>query len=208
MISIEKDGFKFIGVLLLAGVVFLFIFPAVSALLFGLMLALALFFRETKREADFTDQQIVSPASGKLIDIREVFEPEFLKANVRRVSIFMSLFDEHINYAPVNGEVVSLRHRAGGFKKAYLEEASDCNEAQEIGWHFPGGDILMRQIAGVVARRIVCRCRAGDSMRAGEKLGLIRLGSRVELFLPLSTHLRVSPGQKVTGGVTVIGEIP
>jgi len=207
MIIIEKDGFKFIGALFAAGVVFLFLFLPLAIFFFVLALAVALFFRETKRGMTFADQQIVSPASGKVVDIREVFEPEFLKEKTRRVSIFMSLLDEHINYAPVKGEVVFLKHRNGGFKRAYLEEASDCNEAQQIGYRSDQYEILMKQIAGVVARRIVCRCRVGDTLRAGEKMGLIRFGSRVELFLPLGARLRISPGQKVKGGMTIIGDI-
>ncbi|MFH1038206.1 MAG: phosphatidylserine decarboxylase [PVC group bacterium] len=207
---VEKDGLKFIGLFFVIGAVFLFIFWRlwpIGALFLLLALASALFFRESPVETTFDGPQIVAPASGTIIDIREVREPDFMGEMVRKISIFMSLFDEHINYAPAAGEVAYLSRQPGGFKKAYLESASEGNEAQKIGFRGDRCSWMMKQIAGVVARRIVCRCRVGDRLRAGEKLGLIRFGSRVELFFPLSASFTVSPGDRVRGGRTLIGKI-
>ncbi len=208
--TVEKEGLKFIGPFLVLAAVFLFIFWQLwplGVLFLLLALAATLFFRESRIEGAFEDSLIVAPASGKIIEIREVREPDFLGETVRKISIFMSLFDEHVNYAPATGEVAFLSHRPGGFKKAYLDEASEGNEAQKIGFHGEGCSWMMKQIAGVIARRIVCRCRVGDRLRAGEKLGLIRFGSRVELFFPLSASFTVSPGEHVRGGRTIIGKI-
>ena len=205
---VEKDAFKFLAGLGVIAVVFFVLdfWPgALIALL--LLVAVALFMRETKREANFTSDQIVSPASGKIIEIEEVFEPEFVKEQTRKISIFMSLFDEHINYAPITGKVDYLRHKPGGFKKAYLKEASAQNEAQYIGFRQGDNRVLMKQIAGVVARRIICRCRLQNVFQAGVKLGLIRFGSRVELFLPLRMKIRVKPGDAVKGASTIIGSV-
>lgn len=210
MMTVEKDGLKFIGGFFLLGVVFLFIFWhlwPIGVLFLLLALASTLFFRETRVATEFDDSQIVAPASGKIIDIREIREPDFLKDQVIRISIFMSIFDEHINYAPVTGEVAYLSHQPGGFKKAYLDAASAGNEAQKIGFRNEKTSWMIKQIAGVVARRIVCRCRVGERLRAGKKLGLIRFGSRVELFFPLSTEFTVKPGEHVRGGRTVIGRL-
>ncbi|MDP8275266.1 MAG: hypothetical protein RAO92_02580, partial [Candidatus Euphemobacter frigidus] len=136
-ITVESDGLKFIGLFFLIGVLFLFVFWRlwpIGVIFFLLTLSSTLFFRETHTETKFEDSQIVAPASGKIIDIREVLEPDFLKQKVKRISIFMTLFDEHINYAPATGEVVYLSHQPGGFKRAYLDEASISNEAQKIGF--------------------------------------------------------------------------
>ena len=205
---VEKDAFKFLAGLATVAAVFLVLNFWPGALAAALLLAaVALFMRETIREANFSDGQIVSPASGKIIAIEEVLEPEFLREKTRKISIFMSLLDEHVNYAPITGTVAYLRHKRGGFKKAYLEEASAQNECQYIGFQRGDSSLLMKQIAGVVARRIICRCRLQDNLRAGEKLGLIRFGSRVELFLPLRMKIRVKEGDRVKGASTIIGSI-
>lgn len=207
MIVIEKEGFRFIPIFLIPGVILLFLFWPAGVLLVLLALGVTLFFRETKTGKVFSDTDIVSPASGKVIDIREVYEPEYLKIRAVRVSIFMSLFDEHVNYSPFESEVEYLRHQPGGFKRAYLDEASAGNEAQYIGLRGAEFSGLVKQIAGVIARRIVCRCRPGDKLAPGEKLGLIRFGSRVELFFPPDTDLNLKVGEKVLGGRTIIGKI-
>lgn len=208
-ITVEKDGFKFIIPALLIGFIVLFItnFWPVGLILILFAVASTLFFRQVHTDTDFDDTQIVAPASGKVIEIREVMEPDFIKDRVIKISIFMSVFDEHINYAPASGEVAYLSHSPGGFKRAYLDAASDGNEAQKIGFCNERSAWMMKQIAGVVARRIVCRCRVGDHLRTGEKLGLIRFGSRVELFFPLGTEFTINPGEHIRGGRTIIGRL-
>lgn len=210
MYTIEKDGWKFIALFILLGLGFLFLVKILwplGALFLLLAAATAGFFRQPRIDRTFAEGEIVAPASGTLIDIREIEETDYLKEKVRRVSIFMSILDEHINYAPLAGEVAYLAHQPGRFKQAFREEASMNNEAQKIGFRDGGKTWLIKQIAGIVARRIVCRCRIGDRLRTGEKLGMIRFGSRVELFFPLSAVFTVNPGDKVKGGRTVMGKI-
>ncbi len=205
---VEKDAFKFLAGLAVVAVIFFVLeFWAGALLALLLLVAVALFMRETIREPDFPDDRIVSPASGKIIEIKEVFETEYVRERTRKISIFMSLLDEHVNYAPITGTVAYLRHKPGGFKKAYLAEASAQNEAQYIGFRRGESSLLMKQIAGVVARRIICRCRLREKFQAGEKIGLIRFGSRVELFLPLQMKIRVREGETVKGASTIIGSI-
>ena len=205
--TIEKEGLKFALPLLFAGVLLLFLWWPLGAVICLLAVAAALFFRETLGEVSFSAGQIVSPASGRVIDIRETEEPEFLKAPARRLSIFMSVLDEHVNYAPIGGVVAYLKHRPGSFRRAFLDAASEANESTAIGLRGEKAPVLMRQVAGILARRIVCRCRPGERLAPGQKLGLIRFGSRVDLFLPREARLRVSLGEKVRGGRTILGEI-
>jgi phosphatidylserine decarboxylase len=210
MYTIERDGWRFIVLFALLGLGFLFLVKVLWPLgiLFLLLAAgTAGFFRQPRIEQTFAKGEIVAPASGKVIDIREIEETDFLKQKVRRVSIFMSILDKHINYAPLAGEVAYLAHQPGQFKQAFREEASENNEAEKIGFRDGEKSWTIKQIAGIVARRIVCRCRIGDRLRAGQKLGMIRFGSRVELFFPLSAVFTVSLGEKVKGGRTVMGKM-
>ena len=210
MYTIEADGWKFIVPLAVIGLACLFLVKSLwPAGIFFLLLAAATacFFRQPRIDRTFAAGEIVAPASGTVIDIREIEENDFLKERVRRVSIFMSVLDEHINYAPLAGEVAYLAHQPGKFKQAFREEASEDNEAQKIGFRDGERSWMIKQIAGIVARRIVCRCRMGDRLRSGQKLGLIRFGSRVELFFPLSTVFTVRLGEKVKGGRTLMGRM-
>lgn len=208
-VSVEKDGYKFIIPALVIGLIFLFInnFWPVGIFLLIFALAATFFFREIHNDIHYDGNDIIAPASGKIIEIKEVMEPDYIKDRVIKLSIFMSIFDAHVNYAPLTGEVAYLSHQPGGFKKAYLDSASEFNEAQKIGFKNEKSVWMMKQIAGVVARRIVCRCRIGDHLKSGEKLGLIRFGSRVELFFPIGTEFSVTPGKNVRGGQTIIGRI-
>jgi len=212
---IDREAYKFDAVIL-AGIVGMGVLGALvwgGAWYFCLPLALVLvlvnlFLRETVRDIAFAPGEIVSPASGKVILVGESREPEFIGGPALKISIFMSVFDQHINYAPVGGKVQYLRYQEGSFHRAYLDDASESNEAQLIGFAGPGEQkVLIRQVAGILARRIVCRVRLGDSLRPGQGLGLIRFGSRVDIYLPSNTVLSVSMGDKVTGGLTVLGRL-
>lgn len=208
MYTIEKEGWRFIGFFALIGICLLLLVKILwpVGILFLFLAAISAgFFRQPRIEKTFAEGEIVAPASGKVIDIREIEERDFLKEKVRRISIFMSVFDEHINYAPRAGEVAYLAHQPGKFRQAFREEASENNESQKIGFRDGEKSWMIKQIAGTVARRIVCRCRISDRLRTGEKLGLIRFGSRVELFFPLSAEFTVALGEKVQGGRTVMG---
>lgn len=166
------------------------------------------FFRDPKRTIpEITDSVVLSPADGKVIDIEQVYEGEYLKQNAYKLSIFLSLLDVHINRAPISGKVNFLKYYPGSFKIAKLSSASECNEQNIIGIENSHYRVLVKQIAGMIARRIVCNLQVGSYVKAGEKFGMIKFGSRVETFIPLEAKLLVSVGEKVKAGETILAII-
>jgi phosphatidylserine decarboxylase len=163
------------------------------------------FFRDPEREIPEGEGVVVAPADGKIIEISETFEREFLKSSAYKVSIFLSVFDVHVNRIPVSGRISYFRYRRGAFHAAFRETASFENEQSVIGIETEGGKVLVKQIAGIIARRIVCNVREGYEVRRGERFGMIKFGSRVDLFLPKDTRLQVELHQKVKAGTTIIG---
>lgn len=172
------------------------------ALLFGALFC-AFFFRDPERRAPGDRAALLAPADGRVTEVGPAGEGE---PGTRRVSIFLSIFDVHVNRAPAAGEVLAVRYRQGAFKAAFRKDAADRNERNELEMTTERGTIRIRQIAGVVARRIVCRVRPGDHLAVGERFGLIRFGSRTDLLLPESVRVTVRPGDRVRGGLTVIGK--
>ena len=164
------------------------------------------FFRDPNRPGPRAEHLILAPADGRVVDVTEVEEPDFLHERARRVSIFMSVFDVHVNRHPVSGAVQYRHHRPGKFLNASLDKASVDNEQMSIGVKSPRGPVLTRQIAGLIARRIVSDPRPGDVVRQGERLGIIRFGSRVDTFLPLHARVLVKRGDRTRAGTTVLGE--
>ncbi len=165
------------------------------------------FFRDPERKIPDDPNAIVSPADGKVIQITEVHEHDFFKEKVSRLSIFLSVFDVHVNRVPIAGKVEHFWYQRGRFIPAFRESASVENEQTIIGIQDAGGrKVLYKQIAGIIARRIVCELREGNKVETGEKMGMIRYGSRVDLFFhPDSVELKVQKGQKVKGGSSIIG---
>lgn len=168
------------------------------------------FFRDPHREIPATNSNIVlAPADGRVAKITEVDEPEVIGGKAVRVSIVLSLFNVHINRMPVACTVTRLEHRPGKFGNAFREKSSTDNEHTFVGLDCGDGvRMAVKQIAGMVARRIVCNARVGAHYQAGERFGMIRFGSRTDLFLPSETRLRVSEGDRVQAGTTPIGERP
>ncbi|HWP65678.1 MAG TPA: phosphatidylserine decarboxylase family protein [Candidatus Limnocylindria bacterium] len=166
------------------------------------------FFRDPERVAPGDDHLVVSPADGKVIDVRPVAAPELLGTPATRVSIFMSPLDVHVNRSPVAGRIEAVRYTPGRFHAAFADKASDDNERTAMVLAGGGRRYLVVQIAGALARRIVCRRRQGDALARGERYGLIMFGSRVDLYLPPDVAVRVAEGARVRAGVSVIGEIP
>ena len=178
----------------------------------ALMLWVVAFFRDPERAIPHGPGLVVSPADGVVTHIDEVDEPAFLGGRARRVSIFMSLFNVHVNRAPAAGTVVHRHHRPGQFLNAMSAESSIRNEAHDLGLALdaPAGErMLVRQIAGVIARRIVCVPAVGDHLARGERLGMVKFGSRLEVFVPAARAwtIRVQVGQPVRAGATVLGEL-
>ena len=162
----------------------------------------AFFFRDPERQPPGETDALLAPADGRVTEVGLAGEGG---AGTQRVSVFLSLFDVHINRAPAAGRVRAVRYREGAFRAAFRKDAAERNERNELAMTTERGEIRVRQIAGVLARRIVCRVRAGDRLAVGERFGLIRFGSRTDLLVPPGVTLVVRPGDRVRAGVTVIG---
>jgi len=166
------------------------------------------FFRDPVRRGPRGGALILAPADGRVVAITEVDEPDFMKGRTRRISIFMNVFNVHVNRHPVDGVVAYRHYRAGKFLNATLDKASTDNEQSSLGVDAAKGRLLVRQIAGLVARRIVTDPSEGDAVRQGERLGVIRFGSRLDTYIPVEAKVTVHVGDKTQGGVTAIAEWP
>ena len=183
------------------------ILPAILTLLAGWVIA---FFRDPIRQGPRGDRYVLAAAEGHVVQVTEVDEPMYVKERAVRISVFLSVFDVHVNRYPVNGTVELVHYNPGKFLHAADEKASRDNEQASVGVRGPRGPVLVRQIAGLVARRIVTDGRPGDHAAQAARLGLIRFGSRTDVFLPLSARpaVKVKPGDRVRVGGTVLAEYP
>jgi phosphatidylserine decarboxylase len=175
-----------------------------------LLLALwvAYFFRDPERTGERGPSLVVSPADGKLIMITEVDEPSFVRGRAIRLSIFMNVFNVHVNRYPVDGTVRHVQYNKGKFINAAAEKSSLENEQMSVGIETPSHRILVRQIAGLIARRIVTYSKPGDIAKQGERMGIIRFGSRVDVFIPTNSAVRAKLGDLTTAGTTILAELP
>jgi phosphatidylserine decarboxylase len=164
------------------------------------------FFRDPERAWSRGERLIVAPADGKVVSVTEADEPAFFGGRAQRISIFMNVFDCHVNRYPTDGTVAYRHYTPGQFGHAGAEKASLSNEQSSIGLATARGKVLIRQIAGLVARRIVTDHQPGQAVHQAERLGMIRFGSRVDLFLPLGTRVLVHVGDTTRVGVTVVAE--
>jgi phosphatidylserine decarboxylase len=165
------------------------------------------FFRDPDRTGPRGEDLVIAPADGRVIQVSEVDEPAFLHGRAIRVSIFMNVFNVHVNRYPVTGTVRYVHYNPGKFLNAAADKASLENEQMSIGIEHPRGRVLVRQIAGLIARRIVTYSREGDAVEQAEKLGLIRFGSRVDVFLPPGTEITVKVGEHTVAGTSVIARV-
>jgi phosphatidylserine decarboxylase len=209
-LPVERDGLIFIlPTLVASGILFVFRFSWTGTLALLVAAFMAYFFRDPEREIPVGERMVLAPADGKIVAIKPFsdWRGPFGEPLVR-ISIFLSVFDVHVNRAPIAGLVHAVTHRPGRFKAAWGEEASQENEQTLLHFATPDGDVWVKLIAGLIARRIVCRVKVGEKVEAGQRIGLIRFGSRVDCILPEATILRVRRGQMVKGGTTVLGVIP
>jgi phosphatidylserine decarboxylase len=179
---------------------------AAAALWFLLAVWVVAFFRDPERTWSTGERLLVAPADGKVVSVVEVEEPAFFQGRAQRVSIFMNVFDCHVNRYPADGTVAYRHYNPGAFGHAAAEKSSLSNEQASIGLATARGKVLIRQIAGLVARRIVTDHQIGTVVHQGERLGMIRFGSRVDLFLPLGTRVHARVGDTTRVGVTVVAE--
>jgi phosphatidylserine decarboxylase len=179
-----------------------------GSLLFALgLLFTAWFFRDPERSSDAPQDALLAPADGVVVEIAQAEEPAYIGAPARKIAIFMSVLDVHVNRCPCDARVEWTRREAGRFLNALSARASIENERVLVALRRQGKPLLLKLVAGLIARRIVCPLRQGDALARGQRLGMIKFGSRVELFLPASENFEVSVrlGQRVRAGETVIG---
>jgi len=196
----ESHPYLIVGLgVTLGGAVLGFPYLAAGALLISMFVAF--FFRDPERDIPAGEDLVVSPGDGRVVEVLQ--SPEGL-----RISIFLSLFDVHINRIPVGGVIRDIRYRAGRFLPANMQGAALHNERNDLLIAAPWGEVRVAQIAGVVARRIVCWKKAGDRVQAGERFGLIQFGSRMEVLLPAGSAAEVGVGARVKGGSSILGRMP
>jgi phosphatidylserine decarboxylase len=164
------------------------------------------FFRDPQRAVPAGPAALLSPADGAVVIVKEVDEPYFIKGRARQVSIFMSPLNVHINRIPLAGTVAYKQHYPGKYLPAFLDKASTANEQTHLGIASDQGKVLVKQIAGTLARRVVCHAAVGDRVAQGQRYGLIKLGSRLDLFFPLEWEVTVQLKQRVQGGLTTIAK--
>jgi len=176
-----------------------------SCLFFSLTIFMAYFFRDPERKIPEGENIFVSPADGKVILIKDIYEKDYLKSNSKEVSIFMSPLDVHVNRAPCEGKVAIVKYTPGRFIAAYKDESSLKNENIVMVLEGKQGRVLVRQVAGFLARRAICRAKLGDLLKRGDRYGIIKFGSRLDVYLPENTKILIKLGDKVKAGETVIG---
>ena len=174
----------------------------------ALALLVFYFFRDPERQIPEEPGLVLAPGDGKVIEIVDVDEPSFFEGPCRRISIFLSIFNVHVQRAPVSGSVVHRAYNPGGFAVAWHPKASEENEQSSIGVMTDSGRLLVRQIAGLIARRIITYPQEGQTLEHGERIGLIRFGSRVDLFIPLEWPVECAVGDRAVGGTTVMARQP
>ena len=215
MFKIAREGYPFIAAfaaLTVVVYVLAYAFGArwIAIVPLTLTLFMFYFFRDPERtpEAPESNGGYLSPADGRVIVVKDAFEGTNLKSDALQISIFMSPFDVHINRAPCEGEVVSIKHTPGGFRAAYSDEAFLKNENTAMVMKCGDDAILLRQVAGFLARRTVNRKGPGDRLSRGERFGMIKFSSRLDVYLPKGTIAKIRVGDRVKAGQTVIGVKP
>ena len=192
-----------------ASLVSLLLFPWVAPVFLALWALVVWFFRDPERQVPAEENVLLAPADGRVVEISQVDEADFVGGQAVKIGIFLSIFDVHLNRAPCRGQVAYLRHQPGQFKNALRAAAARVNESNSVGLEGNGrfGKVLVKQIAGAIARRIVCDCRLEDVLEAGQRFGMIKLGSRTEVYFPEASkvRLRVKVGDKVFAGRTILG---
>jgi phosphatidylserine decarboxylase len=178
-------------------------------LLFAALIAYTFyFFRDPERSVPVDGAAVVAAADGTVTDIVEIDEPDVLKTKTRRVGIFLSIFDVHTNRTPIDGRIIFRQHREGLCVDARRPECSEKNESMTWAFENPRATIVVRQLTGAIARRIVAWADVGDELKKGDRFGMIRFGSRTEVYLPFAASVLVKVGEHVAGGSTIIARLP
>ncbi|NRQ14130.1 phosphatidylserine decarboxylase [Ensifer sesbaniae] len=209
LVPVHKEGYRFVAIFFVVSLVLGFLWEPLMWIGFVLTAWCAYFFRDPERMTPIDDDLVISPADGRVSSIATVMPPEELNLGsepMLRISVFMNVFNCHVNRAPMAGTITRVAYRAGKFVNADLDKASHENERNGLVIDTKHGAIGVVQIAGLVARRILCWKYENGSLDAGERFGLIRFGSRLDVFLPAGAEPRVSVGQTAVAGETVLAE--
>jgi phosphatidylserine decarboxylase len=207
-IPLAKEGYVFfvpVGIIALALAALSFYWAA--TVFFLLFLFIVNFFRDPNRIVPQEKNAIISPADGKIVEIVEENDP-FMNQPSTRVSVFLNVFDVHVNRVPIGGRIEKLTYNKGKFLNAASPKASLDNEQTALLIDNGRHKVVVKQIAGLIARRIVCWAKVGDEFKSGERFGLIRFGSRTDIFVPQGSRVTVSLGDRVAGGADIIGYLP
>lgn len=209
MLPLAPEGYPFVIVPVLAGLLaWLFGYAPVAIVLWLLGVFSAAFFRDPARSSDAPADAVLAPADGKVLKLIPS-PPEFLAMGLpQQVSIFMSPANVHVNRAPISGMVAKAAYKAGSKFPAYRDKASELNEHSVVVIEGGAGKVAYKQIAGAVARRVVCDLAEGEAVQRGQRVGLIKFGSRVDLFLPAEAVVAVAAGDRTRAGVTVVARLP
>ena len=208
-LPVSREGWRFILPLGAVTVVLLLIGWYPVAVLAGVLtLSVVYFFRDPERKPPRIVGAVLSAADGRVTAIEEVENDAFPGRRARRISVFLSLFSVHVNRSPIEGRVESIEYHPGHFLSATREDSATKNERNRVQVRNCKLRVIVDQIAGVVARRIVCSCQTGDTLAQGERIGLIRFGSRTDTYFPMEAEVRVRKGMKVRGGQTVLAIYP
>jgi len=197
-----------LAILLFLTLISLFFSGWVSLIFLLLIFYTFFFFRDPDREIPADPKAVVAAADGVVKDISEVDESDVLKTKMRRIGIFLSIFDVHTNRAPIEGRIIYRQHREGLCLDARNPECADKNEAMTWAFENPHATLVVRQLTGAIARRIVAWAEVGDELHKGDRFGMIRFGSRTEVYLPLAADVLVKVGDHVAGGSTTIARLP
>jgi phosphatidylserine decarboxylase len=214
-LNFAREGYLFIGIAALAAVLAFALALArrswalwlLAVLVTLIALWVAYFFRDPERSGERGGTLVVAPADGRLIMMTEVDEPAFIQGSAIRMSIFMSVFNVHVNRYPIDGVVRYVQYNKGKFINAAAEKSSLENEQMSVGIESGKQRVLVRQIAGLIARRIVTYSRVGETIRQGDRMGIIRFGSRVDVFVSSGTRILSKVGDLTTAGTTVLAEL-
>lgn len=205
---VAKEGWPFIAVLIILSAIVYQFSPWWALLPITLSFFTAFFFRNPRRIVPAQKDIIVAPADGVILEIQEQYEQRYLKNDAVKIRIYLSLFNVHVNRSPCDGRVDYVHRFPGKFLMANRKEAGEANSKNCLGLQTPWGRVLVVQITGFIARRIVCWAEEGDLLKMGQRFGLIKFGSCTELYLPKNVTLNVKPGDKVKGGITILGRFP
>lgn len=207
--AIAKEGLLLGGLPFIAGLFFMWIKMSIIGIVFCLIgIFILYFFRQPYRVPIFQEDVVYAPADGKIIQIAEENEKNFFKETVHKVSIFMSIFNVHITYAPVGGRIEYLQYKPGRFTRADKtgKGLEETNENNFIGIRNGNGKIAIRQVAGYIARRIVCDIKLGNKLSVGERIGMIKFGSRIDVYLPRDWEINIKNMERIKAGYTILAK--